>query len=102
MGVLGLFHHPLGWFAGVDASWFFQYNQLHRGNNWRGPLNEELPSHDFPMVNLFAGFRLPWQRGDVTVGLMNLTGEDYQLNPLSDVSEMPREPTVMTRFRLVF
>jgi len=102
VGLQGLVQHPSGWFAGGDASWFFQDSEYHKRNNWRGYRYINLPDYDFPMVNLWVGWRLPWRQGEITVGLLNATDEQYQLNLLSGVAEMPRERTVMTRFRFLF
>ena len=57
---------------------------------------------EFPQLNLYAGYRFPRRRGELTVGVLNLTGEDYQLYPLNYYPEMPREPVFYARVRLNF
>ncbi len=36
------------------------------------------------------------------IGFLNLGGHDYQLNPLSSVTELPRSRTLVVRFKLDF
>jgi hypothetical protein len=43
------------------------------------------------MHNIFVGYRFRRQYAELSFGVMNLTGTDYRLNPLSVYSELPRE-----------
>jgi len=36
------------------------------------------------------------------VGLLNITGQDYRLNPLNEYAELPRSVTVSVQTRLNF
>jgi outer membrane receptor protein involved in Fe transport len=56
----------------------------------------------FPQLGIQAGYRLPNQRGDITLGVLNLTGEDYRLNPVTPYNELPRERVFMARLRVKF
>jgi Tfp pilus assembly protein PilF len=57
-------------------------------------------SEDLAQLHLFAGWRFPRLHGDITVGVLNLNGSDYHLNPLTPYEEFPRERTFYCRFRV--
>ena len=51
---------------------------------------------------MFAGYRF-WQRhAEARIGVLNITDEDYRLNPLTLYSELPRERTFYASFRFYF
>ena len=102
LGGRGLFNHPSGFFAGADMSWFWQENSVHYPYAERSPRNVELPGDNFPQINVFAGYRFPRQVGEITLGLLNITDEEYHLNPLNSMPEMPRERVFFTRMRFSF
>jgi outer membrane receptor for ferric coprogen and ferric-rhodotorulic acid len=83
---------PAGWFAQGYALWNHQSNDGY-------PVQM---GDDFWQFNLLAGYRLAQRRIEVTVGLLNLTDRNYQLNPLTLYNELPRERTLMARLRLSF
>jgi outer membrane receptor protein involved in Fe transport len=87
------FNHPSGFFAQFDALWNDQHN--------RGYSPAE-PGQSFWQFNIFAGYRFPRRHAEVTVGLLNLTGQDYQLNPLNAINELPRSRTLAVRFKINF
>ncbi len=88
-----VFNHRSGLFARVEAPWYSQDNSGY---------NPALPGDAFYQVNLYAGYRFPHQHGDFTLGLLNLNAQDYQLNPLSLYSELPRTRVWSLRLRLSF
>jgi hypothetical protein len=49
---------------------------------------------------LFAGY--PQRRAEISVGLLNLTGQDYRLNPLSLYGDLTRERTLAANFKFNF
>lgn len=59
-------------------------------------------SDAFPQVNLMAGWQFRNRRGDLTVGVLNVAGEDYRLSPINYYQEQPRERTLYTRLRFNF
>ena len=61
-----------------------------------------LPDESFPLVNLFIGYRFPRQHGDLTLGVLNLIGDDYRLNLLNVSTELPRERVWTVRLRVSF
>ena len=61
-----------------------------------------LVDDSFYQVNLWAGFRFPRQRGEISIGVLNLNGADYRLNPLTPYSELPRERVFAARLLFNF
>jgi hypothetical protein len=57
---------------------------------------------DFWQVNVQAGWRGWRRRLEIRVGLLNVTDQDYRLNPIHLTAELPRERTVMVACRLQF
>ncbi|HXG49364.1 MAG TPA: hypothetical protein VNO52_17195, partial [Methylomirabilota bacterium] len=96
-----LYSHPSGFFARAEAGWFMQSN-WETDHDTPGSGQVELPDDEFPLINLLLGYRFPRQRGDVTLGLLNASGEDYHLNPLNAHPEFPHERVWMARLRLSF
>ncbi len=89
----GNYHHPCGFFAGTEAQW------------WSQALRDNLsgtPGDDFWQVNVMVGYRSPRRRFEVTLGLLNATGQDYRLHPINLYPELPRERTFFTRLQLNF
>ena len=62
----------------------------------------DLPGDDFWQFSAFAGYRFWRRNAELTVGLLNLTDQDYQLNPLNLTPELPHERTLTVRFRFSF
>ena len=62
-------------------------------------LNAELFKEQF---NVFAGYRFPRRSATITLGLLNLTDQNYRLNPLNLYNELPRERTLLARFQINF
>ena len=84
---------PSGFFSRGEFKWYCQ--QL--GGDGAQP-----PGDEFPQLNLYAGYRFPQRRGDLTFGVLNATGQNYHLSPLNYYLEMPREPVFYMRLRLNF
>jgi tetratricopeptide (TPR) repeat protein len=108
------YQHPGGFFARAEARWFHQDNdELETTATLRGPAagsyrtdfstrEAGLPSEDFWHFNVFAGWRFLRNRCEVSCGVLNLTDQDYRLNPLNPYEEFVRERTYMVRCRLNF
>jgi hypothetical protein len=88
-----LFNHPSGFFGGAEALWTQQSNQGY---------TPDLPGDDFWQVNLHAGYRFPKRRAEVRLSLLNLTDQDYRLNPLNLTRELPRQRTLAVGLRFNF
>jgi outer membrane receptor protein involved in Fe transport len=101
-----LYNDPSGWFARAEALWVSQDNDGYpaRGAVTANGIQLVSPANgaDFWQINVYAGYRLPRNTGDITVGLLNLTGRDYRLNPLNEYAELPRSFTVSVQTRLNF
>jgi len=87
------FAHPSGVYTTAEAIWTRQSNQGY---------TPALPGSDFWQANLFAGYRFPRRRAQVQLGLLNLADQDYHLNPLNLVSDLPRRRTFTASFRFAF
>jgi len=85
------YNHRSGIFGRFESVWSAQSNSGY---------TPARPGDDFWQHDLFLGYRFPNRKAEVRVGVLNLTGRDYQLNPLNLYSEMARERvlTCMARF----
>ena len=88
-----IFNHPGGFFAEGEALWFGQSNQ--------GYTPDE-PGDDFWQFNLYAGYHFLRRKGEISVGLLNVTGQDYNLNPLNIYNELPRSRTLAVSLQFNF
>ena len=88
-----IFNHPSGFFAQFNAIWSQQSN-----SGYTPSLSDE----NFWQLNVFAGYRFLQRRGEVALGVVNLTGKDYNLNPLTLYNELPRERTFTASLKLFF
>lgn len=87
------YHHPSGVFAAANALWSHQSNQGY---------NPGLPGEDFWQFNAYLGYRFPRRLAEIRLGLLNITGQDYQLNPLNLYNELPRSRTLAVRMKFEF
>ncbi len=88
-----IWQHPTGVFARLDTVWTHQDNQGDYA---------ALPGDDFWQLNLSAGKRFFHRHAELTVGVLNLTGQNYHLNPLNLYSETPRDRTFYMQFKFQF
>jgi hypothetical protein len=86
-------NHPSGLFSSLEANWYHQDNS--------GFLPAE-PGDDFVQFNAYAGYRFWHRRAEMTVGLLNIADQNYQLEPLNLYNEMARSRTFLARFQLSF
>ncbi|MEA3213478.1 MAG: hypothetical protein QOE70_6535 [Chthoniobacter sp.] len=94
-------NHESGFFARADALWTRQENDGFPPPELK-PRNTGEPGDDFWQLNTFVGYRFPRNRGELSVGVLNLLDTDYQLEPLSPYAELPHERTLVVRCRLSF
>jgi Tfp pilus assembly protein PilF len=87
-----MFTHPTGFFFRPEAHCYFQDNRAGPG------IGDETHSQ----IDLYAGYRFPRHKGELTVGLLNAADRDYRLSPLNYYLEMPRERTLYLRLKLNF
>ena len=86
-----LFNHPSGLFARADATWYHQINS-----------GAGMPGDDFVQENLYVGYRFLRRHAELMFGILNLSGQDYHLNPLNAYLELPRERSFIVRLNFVF
>jgi len=89
--LLMVYNHPCGFFAQGEAHWYDQSNSV--GGE---------PGDDFWQFNAYAGYRFLHRQGQVTLGLLNITGQNYNLNPLNLYNELPRSRTLLVSLQLNF
>lgn len=94
LNLFALFNHESGFFGQVDSVWSHQSNH--------GYSAEELPGDDFWQFNAFVGWRFMRRRIELRLGVLNITDQNYRLNPLNLTSELPRERTLTTGFSFAF
>jgi Tfp pilus assembly protein PilF len=87
------FNHPCGFFAQWSSLWTQQSNHDYA---------PDLPGDDFWQHQVQIGYRFAQRRAEVRLGLLNLTDQDYRLNPLTLHAELPRERTLMVSLRFNF
>jgi tetratricopeptide (TPR) repeat protein len=86
-----LFNHPSGLFARADATWYHQVNS-----------EATMPGDDFVQENLYVGYRFLHRHAELMFGILNLSDQDYHLNPLNTYMELPRERSYIVRLNFVF
>ena len=91
--LFGIYNHPLGFFGRAESLWTSQSNEGY---------TPALPGDDFWQFNVYAGYRFLQRRAEVRVGLLNLAGQDYRLNPLNLMTELPRHRTFVVNFKISF
>jgi hypothetical protein len=88
-----LFNHPSGFYARAEAHWYGQHN-----TGW----TPAEPDVSFVQENIFAGYRILHRHASLQVGILNLSGGGYNLNPLTVYQELPRKRTFEGSFTFVF
>ncbi len=93
LSLAAIYNHPCGFFARGEALWEAQSNKGYKPAE---------PSDDFWQFNAFVGYRFPRRKAEITLGLLNLTGQNYNLNPLNLYNELPRSRTLDLRLQVNF
>ena len=91
--LFALYNHPSGFFARLEGYWARQSNVGY---------SPDIPGDDIFQCNAYAGYRFRRNYGEVTLGFLNMTDQDYKLNPLNYYNELPRERTLVARVRFNF
>ena len=93
LNLYAIYNHPSGFFGQVQAVWSAQSNHGY---------TPDLPGDDFWQFNALVGYRF-WRRtAEIDLGLLNITDQNYRLNPLNLYSELPRERTLYVSFKFYF
>jgi outer membrane receptor protein involved in Fe transport len=88
-----IWQHPSGFFTRVNGEWRRQST---------GGVLAALDGDDFWQWNVLAGYRFPQRQAVITVGVLNVTDQDYQLSPINLYRETPRERTFYAQFSFQF
>ncbi|HUA64520.1 MAG TPA: FecR domain-containing protein [Alphaproteobacteria bacterium] len=88
-----LLNHPSGFFARFDADGYLQRNIGYDGTE---------PGNDFVQLNIQGGWRFFHRRAQILIGVLNLTGQNYSLNPLTEYTELPRSRVFIAQLNFVF
>jgi len=88
-----LYNHPSGFFGRGWGIWSVQSNRGY---------SPDRPGDNFWQFNLEAGWRFFRRRMEARVALLNLTDQDYRLNPLNLTAELPHEREVVASLRFNF
>jgi len=92
-------NHPSGLFSVLEANWYHQNNSGYSDQNGN-PVGDY--GDTFWQVNAYAGCRFWHRRAELTLGLLNLFDQNYQLQPLNLYNEMARSRTFLARLRISF
>jgi hypothetical protein len=93
VNLFALFNHQSGFFGQAETLW------LRQSSSGYAP---SLPDEDFWQFNVFIGYRFFERRVEARVGLLNLTDQDYRLNPLNLMADLPRDRTFVASLRFSF
>lgn len=88
-----LFNHSSGFFAQANSLWSWQDNRGY---------SPDIPGDEFWQHNIYLGYRFLKRRAEARIGLLNITDENYRLNPLTIYSELPRSRTIYASLRFYF
>jgi Tfp pilus assembly protein PilF len=92
-----IYNHRCGFFAEGEALWSDQSN-----GGYPNATTAAEPGDDFWQFNLYAGWHFPRRKAELSVTLLNIAGQDYQLNPLNIYNELPRSRTLAMRLQINF
>ena len=105
--LFALYNHPSGFFAQAQAVFTDQQNQGYFGGP-TGNISSEPPS-DFWQFNVFAGYRFRNNLGEISLGVLDINGRNYRLNPLDSLytpidfyDTIATERTLLVRVRFNF
>jgi len=88
-----LFNHRSGFYSKFEAHWYGQHN-----SGW----TPAEPAVSFVQENIFAGYRFMHRRAELQLGILNLSGGGYDLNPLTVYQELPRKRVFEASFNFIF
>lgn len=93
LNLFAIYNHSSGFFAALESLWWTQRNRAD---------DSALSDEDLWQFNVFAGYRFPRRRAELTVGLLNIADQDYRLNPLNLHADLARERTLTVNFKFNF
>jgi Flp pilus assembly protein TadD len=96
ISLYGNWNSPSGFFAHLEANWF------HQDLDDDPSRNPARSGDEFIQINAWAGYRFERNLCEITAGVLNLGGTDYQLSALNPHAEIARERTFFMLCRLSF
>jgi tetratricopeptide (TPR) repeat protein len=93
VNLFAIYNHPSGFFLRGEALWNDQNNSGY---------TPSLPGDDFWQFNAFVGYRCLHRKAELRLGILNISAQDYNLNPLNVHQEYPHQRTFTMRLRLNF
>jgi outer membrane receptor protein involved in Fe transport len=96
------YYHPCGFFSQAQAIWTEQLNWADQLSPSPGGSSPGLPGDDFWQFNVYAGYRFLHRAAEVKLGLLNITDQDYRLNPLNLYYDLPRGRTLAASLKFYF
>jgi tetratricopeptide (TPR) repeat protein len=93
LDLTAIYNHPCGFFTEGEALWYAQNND--------GYTPSEL-GDKFWQFNAFVGYRSPGRNIEISLGILNITSQGYNLNPLNIYDELPLTRTLAARFQFNF
>ena len=88
-----LWNHSSGFFIGFQAAFHAQDNRKDSAS---------LEDSAFWQINAAVGYRFFQRRAEIRLGLLNLTNQNYRLNPLNLHADLPRSRTFTAHFSFGF
>ena len=92
------YQHQCGFFARAEAHWFIQHNDGYG----QPPYTAPRPNDSTTRLDLVAGYRFLRRHAELSVGCLNVLGEDYRLNSLTPYADLPRERVWSFRLKFQF
>jgi outer membrane receptor protein involved in Fe transport len=100
ISLYGNWNSPSGFFARLEANWFQQDLTDDPGRVALGAVPRS--GDEFFQVNAWLGYRFNRNLCELSAGVLNIGGEDYQLSPLSPHAEIARDRTFFMVYRMSF
>jgi Tfp pilus assembly protein PilF len=96
------YYHPCGFFSQAQAIWTEQVNWADELSPSAASPSVALVGDDFWQFNVYAGYRFLHRAAEVKIGLLNITDQNYRLNPLNLYYDLPRGRTLAASFKFYF
>ncbi|MBL9175438.1 MAG: FecR domain-containing protein [Verrucomicrobiales bacterium] len=106
VGMFAIFNLRGGFFAQAEALWNDQHGTTDEVS-FDGDTGEifAVPgsfAETFWQFNFMVGYRFARRQGEVALGILNATGSDYNLNPVTSYMDLPHQRALVGRFRIQF
>lgn len=93
VNLYAIYHHRCGFFVQFNTVWSQQSNQGY---------TPDIPGDDFWQYNVHVGYRFYQRRAEARIGVLNLSDQNYRLNPLTLYNELLRERTLVASLKWYF